>query len=324
MTVSFLNTNGNIEQRRRLIDKLRHELGPQVELYLNDKTVIEIMLNPDGTLWIERLGLPKEKVGIIEPHQAEAAMGTVATALGTQITREYPILECELPFDGSRFEAVLPPLVSGPTFTIRKKATQIFTLDDYVFRNIINSNQRKILRDAVQNHKNILVVGGTGTGKTTLTNAILKEMTDLFPDERFIIIEDTAELQCSAPNSVPLRAVEKINMTQLLKVTMRLVPDRIIVGEVRDGAALALLKSWNTGHPGGIATVHANDATSGLTRIQQLISEATAAPMEQLIAESINVVISIEKTPQSRRVKEIIEVKGYDYKNQKYVTQIIT
>ncbi|AQX26189.1 P-type conjugative transfer ATPase TrbB [Bartonella sp. Raccoon60] len=266
------------------------EFGQQVCSYLRDPTVIEIMLNPDGTLWVEHLGEAKKTVGMMEAHWAEAVMGTVATSLGTQITKECPILKCELPIDGSRFEAVILPIIAAPAFTIRKKATQIFTLDDYVEKNILTPQQRLLLKCAVKNHKNILVVGGTGTGKTTLTNAILKEITDTFPEERFVIIEDTAELQCAAPNTVTFRAVEYIDMTRLLKVTMRMALDRIIVGEVRDGAALALLKSWNTGHPGGIATVHANDASTGLTRIQQLIAEATIAPMQQLIAETIDVV----------------------------------
>ncbi|EJF76255.1 P-type conjugative transfer ATPase TrbB [Bartonella alsatica] len=323
MAVTVFENGQSLEQDRRLIQKMRFEFGQQVCDYLDDPTVIEIMLNPDGTLWVEHLGKSKKAVGTMDAHQAEAAMGTVATALGTQITKESPILECELPMNGSRFEAVIPPIVSAPTFTIRKKATRIFTLDDYVTKNIITPHQKLLLSAAVKDHKNILVVGGTGTGKTTLTNAILKEMTDTFPEERFVIIEDTAELQCAAPNTVTFRAVEYIDMTRLLKVTMRMAPDRIIVGEVRDGAALALLKSWNTGHPGGIATVHANDASAGLTRIQQLISEATIAPMQSLIAETIDVVLSIEKNPSGRKVKEIIEVCGYDPAVGKYITNLI-
>ncbi|WP_273788582.1 P-type conjugative transfer ATPase TrbB [Bartonella grahamii] len=323
MAVTAFKGGRSSEQNRRLIEKLRFEFGQQIWDYLDDPTVIEIMLNPDGTLWVEHLGEPKKAVGMVDAHRAEAAMGTVATALGTQITKENPILECELPMNGSRFEAVIPPIVSAPTFTIRKKATKIFTLDDYVAKNIITPHQRSLLNVAVKDHKNILVVGGTGTGKTTLTNAILKEMTDTFPEERFVIIEDTAELQCAAPNTVTFRAVEYIDMTRLLKVTMRMAPDRIIVGEVRDGAALALLKSWNTGHPGGIATVHANDATAGLTRIQQLISEVTIASMQSLIAETIDVVLSIEKTSSGRKVKEIIEVCEYDHALNRYITNII-
>nr|CDP79677.1 VirB11 protein [Bartonella schoenbuchensis] len=323
MSVVDFGSRAGSERKRRLIEKLRFEFGQQVWSYLEDSTVIEIMLNPDGLLWVEHLGEAKKQVGIMEPQRAEAAIGTVAAFLGTQVTEDKPILECELPMDGNRFEAVIPPIVTAPAFTIRKKATQIFTLEDYVEKGIMSFHQRVVLRNAVQDHKNILVVGGTGTGKTTLTNAILKEMTDIFPQERFVIIEDTAELQCAAPNKVVFRAVDNINMTRLLKVTMRMVPDRIIVGEVRDGAALALLKSWNTGHPGGIATVHANNAVSGLTRIQQLISEATSAPMQSLIAEAINVVVNIEKTSSGRKIKEIIEVCGYNHEEHCYETNTI-
>ncbi|EEU1109717.1 P-type conjugative transfer ATPase TrbB [Escherichia coli] len=307
------------EHDRRIAEKLRRELGPQVCALLDDTKVIEIMLNPDGSLWCEWLGQPMERVGTMPKAQAESLMGTVASSLRTHITAANPILECELPLDGSRFEALLPPIVSGPTFTIRKKASIVFTLANYVKSGIMTEAQCEAIKWAVRERKNILVVGGTGTGKTTLTNAIIAEIDAVTPEHRIVIIEDTRELQCSSPNVVPLRAVDHVDMTRLLKATMRLRPDRILVGEARDGSALALLKAWNTGHPGGAATVHANSANAGLIRMEQLVAEATAAPMQALIAEAVDLIIAIEKTATGRRIKEVVTVSGHDGTN--YITQ---
>ncbi|KGK65902.1 conjugal transfer protein TrbB [Xanthomonas citri pv. fuscans] len=307
------------EHDRRIAEKLRRELGPQVCALLDDTKVIEIMLNPDGSLWCEWLGQPMERVGTMPKAQAESLMGTVASSLRTHITAANPILECELPLDGSRFEALLPPIVSGPTFTIRKKASIVFTLANYVKSGIMTETQCEAIKAAVRERRNILVVGGTGTGKTTLTNAIIAEIDAVTPEHRIVIIEDTRELQCSSPNVVPLRAVDHVDMTRLLKATMRLRPDRILVGEARDGSALALLKAWNTGHPGGAATVHANSANAGLIRMEQLVAEATAAPMQALIAEAVDLIIAIEKTATGRRIKEVVTVSGHDGTN--YITQ---
>lgn len=306
---------------KRIQEKLRRELGPLVCDLLADPKVQEIMLNPDGTLWVDRHGEQMAAVGFMSATQAESLMGTVASTLKTQITAINPILECELPLDGSRFEALIPPLVSAPTFTIRRKASAIFTLEQYVSSGIMTFEQSTAIKNAIAQKKNILVVGGTSSGKTTLTNAIIDYMPTCNPDDRIVIIEDTGELQCSAKNVVQLRAVDHVDMTRLLKATLRLRPDRILVGEVRDGAALALLKAWNTGHPGGAATVHANSALAGLIRLQQLVAEATEAPMHTLIAEAVDYVVMIERTETSRRIKEIVEVTGHDGIN--YVTKTL-
>lgn len=295
----------------RVKEKLQRELGQTITQLLTEKDVVEIMLNPDGKLWVERLGQEMQPVGEMVASQAESLMATVASTINTTITSEKPILECELPIDGSRFEALIPPIVSAPTFTIRKKAYKIFTLDDYVNDGIMSSDQREMIITSVKNRKNILVVGGTGTGKTTLTNAIIEAISTYTPDHRLAIIEDTGEIQCSSKNVVIMRSTEHVSMLRLLKATMRLRPDRILVGEVRGEEALALLKAWNTGHPGGVATVHANDARAGLIRMEQLISEATPAPQQQLIAEAVDVVICIVKSEGGRKVKEIISVDGY-------------
>lgn len=310
------------ESAERARTKMMRDLGPQICGFLTEPRVIEVMLNQDGSLWVERLGEPMMLAGSLSQTAAEALIGTVAAILKTTVTRERPILECELPFDGSRFEALVPPVVSRPVFTIRRKATQVFTLADYVSQGVMTPAQQSVIETAIADRQNILVVGGTGTGKTTLTNAILDGMSRLAPDDRLVIIEDTNELQCSAANHVVMRATADVSMQQLLKATLRLRPDRIVIGEVRGPEALALLKAWNTGHPGGVATVHANDGRAGLLRIESLVGEASVSPMQQTIATAINVVVVIGKTPQGRRIQEVLKVEKFD--GQNYVTSSIT
>ena len=308
------------EYRRRISEKIKRELGGNIRRLLDDPAVIEIMLNPSGELWVERLGQPMELIGHMDASQAESLIDSVASNIDETITAMNPILECELPLDGSRFEALLPPVVSGPTFTIRKKAIMVFTLQNYVEQGIMTPPQREAIENAVRARDDILIVGGTGTGKTTLTNAVIRYMVDSCPDDRLAILEDTRELQCAARNAVQMRSVEQADMTRLLKATMRLRPDRILVGEVRDGAALALLKAWNTGHPGGVATLHANNAAAGLIRMEQQVAEATHAPMQPLIAEAVDLIVSIEKCAGSRRIGEVFRVVGHD--GREYVTQV--
>ncbi|OPX93481.1 MAG: putative conjugal transfer protein [Pelotomaculum sp. PtaB.Bin104] len=203
----------------------------------------------------------------------------------------------------------MPPIVPAPVFTIRKKALLIFTLDDYVSQGIMTERQKAAILEAVHSRQNILVTGGTGTGKTTLVNAVLNEIAATH--DRIVIIEDTLELQCSAPDTVFLRAKEGVaTMNDLLRASMRLRPDRIVVGEVRGPEALSLLKAWNTGHPGGCATVHANSARAGLTRLEQLIQEAVITVPKELIAEAVNIVIHIERCGHGRKIREIARVGG--------------
>ena len=243
---------------------------------LAEPGLVELMLNADGTVWADRLGQGMAPVGRMPLASAESFIGTVASTLRGTVTRENPILECELPleapFDGSRFEALIPPVVPAPVFTIRRKASAVFTLQEYERQGIMSPRQRAAIEAAVAQRHNILVVGGTGTGKTTLTNAVIDHMVQAAPQHRIVIIEDTSELQCAAKNAVVMRATDTVDMQRLLKATMRLRPDRIIVGEVRGGEALSLLKAWNTGHPGGACTVHANHARAGLQRVEQLIA----------------------------------------------------
>lgn len=288
---------------------LKSSLGP-VRPFFDDPEVVEIMLNPDGHLWVERIGQPCKDAGIlISKDESTRVIKLVATYCHTVVTENNPILSAELPNFGSRFEAVLPPVTTAPVFSIRQPAKKLFDLEDYINKGIMTPQQVEIIRQAVTDRKNILFVGGTGTGKTTATNAVLDEIART--GDRILILEDTRELQCSAPNTVFLRTQDNIDMTRLLKSTMRLRPDRIVVGEVRDGAALALLKAWNTGHPGGISTIHADNACAGLLRLESLIQEAIPSPQPQLIAEAVDIVIYIERVHFSRKVKEMAFVNGY-------------
>ena len=211
--------------------------------------------------------------------------------------------------NGSRFQGILPPLSKNPSFSIRKKAIQIFTLSDYVEKKILSNAHSAAIEEAVKKRSNILIVGGTGSGKTTLANAILALIAET--GDRIVIIEDTQELQCSAKDSLALRTKDEIaNMTDLLKATMRLRPDRIVVGEVRGKEALALLKAWNTGHPGGCATVHADSAAKGLVRLEQLVQEAGLLDSKPIIAEAVDLIIYIVKVGTSRKVQEVVALRG--------------
>ncbi|MHB8347376.1 MAG: P-type conjugative transfer ATPase TrbB [Acidiferrobacterales bacterium] len=299
--------------RARQLEALRRNLGSEVLRWLEESSVVEVMLNPNGELWVERLGEGMAQEGQMDAVQALALIQSVAALRDSVVTPEAPILECELPLDGSRFEALVPPLTEHPVFTLRKRALRIFTLADYVDQGVLTPGHRDVLQEAVRQRQNILVSGGTGSGKSTLLNALLHAVSQETPGHRLVVIEDTRELQCTAPNAVFLRTSESIDMTRLLRATLRLRPDRIIVGEVRGAEALALLKAWNTGHPGGVGTVHANDALGALIRLGQMIQEAGVPPQPELIAQAVQVVVNIRRLNEGpgRKVEEIVRVAGY-------------
>jgi type IV secretion system protein VirB11 len=239
----------------RLIRKLQDALGDRLCIALDDPTVVEIMLNPDGRLFIERLGHGIAPAGEMSKGAAEIVIGSVAHVLNSEVDDTRPIVSGEIPIGGHRFEGLLPPVVSAPSFSIRRRASRLIPLDDYVTGKMMTSHQASVIRNAIKSRLNIVVSGGTGSGKTTLANAVIAEIVETAPDDRLVILEDTAEIQCVAENAVALHTSDSVDMARLLKSTMRLRPDRIIVGEVRDGAALTLLKAWNTGHPGGVTTI---------------------------------------------------------------------
>jgi P-type conjugative transfer ATPase TrbB len=300
--------------RRRAM--LRTAMGPTIAAALADPVVIEIMVNPDGALRLDRLGAGRTDTGTrYDPAQVERIIRLVASHARTEVHAASPIVSAELPPHGEgageRFEGVLPPVSLAPCFSIRKPAAKIYTLLDYVMDGIMPADTARLLSLAVVDRRNILVAGGTSSGKTTLANALLAEMGHL--DERVIIIEDTRELQCAASDVVALRTRPGVvGMADLVRSTLRLRPDRIIVGEVRGAEALDMLKAWNTGHPGGIATVHANSAISALYRLEQLVQETVVTVPRRLIAEAIDMIVFISGRGIARRVETIARVAGVD------------
>lgn len=301
-----------LEVAGRQTRMLRTALGGLIAEALADPEVVEVLLNPDGSLWIDRLRTGRSATGVVMPAQdAERIIRLVAAHLRLEVHAGAPILSAELPETGERFEGVLPPVVRAPAFSIRKRASGVIPLAQYVLDGMLTAAQAEFLRAAVRGRFNILIAGGTSTGKTTLANALLQEVAAT--GDRVILLEDTVELQCSAADHVPLRTKPGVvSMSELVRSTLRLRPDRIVVGEVRGAEALDLLKAWGTGHPGGIATLHAGSVRGALTRLEQLIQEAVVTVPRALIAETVHVVVLINGRGRARRVEEIARVLGLD------------
>ena len=291
----------------RKVAALKQAMGPVIAAALADRMVVEVMVNPDGKIWVDKIGEGRSFTGqSLASADADRILRLLADHVGEVVTRDRPRVSATLPETGERFQGAFMPVVARPAFAIRKRPEVVFTLDDYVEQSIMTAGQAAAIRAAAVNRDNLLIVGGTGSGKTTLANAILAE--PAFAADRVVLIEDTAELQCSAEDKVQMltkRTEPVVTMTDLVRDTLRLRPDRIIIGEVRDGSALDLLKAWNTGHPGGLATIHANSALEGLTRLEDLIGEATPRIPYRAITQAINVVIFIERAPTGRRVREV-------------------
>lgn len=289
---------------------LRTALGPAIARFLEDPAVVEVMLNPDGRLWIDRLSEGLSDTGErLAPADGERIVRLVAHHVGAEVHAGAPRVSAELPETGERFEGLLPPVVAAPTFAIRKPAVAVFTLDDYVAAGIMTAGHAEALRSAIASRANILVAGGTSTGKTTLTNALLAEVANT--TDRVVIIEDTRELQCAAPNLVAMRTKDGVaSLSDLVRSSLRLRPDRIPVGEVRGPEALDLLKAWGTGHPGGIGTIHAGSAIGAIRRLEQLIQEAVVTVPRALIAETIDLVAVLAGRGSQRRLVELARVEG--------------
>ncbi|MCC6714702.1 MAG: P-type conjugative transfer ATPase TrbB [Gammaproteobacteria bacterium] len=296
----------------RRIGMLRTAMGPLIAAALEDPDVVEVMLNPDGALWIDRLSTGRAATGVsLSAADGERIIRLVAAHVGTEVHRGRPLLTAELPETGERFEGILPPAAPGPAFALRKRAIGVIGLADYVRDGILAADQAAFLRCAVRERKNIVIAGGTSTGKTTLANALLAEIAATH--DRVLVLEDTVELQCTARDHVPLRTrAGVVSMAELVRATMRLRPDRVIVGEVRGGEALDLIKVWGTGHPGGIATLHAGSAHGALLRLEQLILEVAMTPPRALIAEAVNVIVFIAGRGRARQVQTVACVTGFD------------
>lgn len=307
------------ERRTRM---LRTAMGPAIAAALEDPDVVEILLNPDGALWVDRLTVGRARTNVtMSPHDAERIVRVVAAHVGTEVHAGKPIISAELPLTGERFEGLLPPVVRAPSFAIRKRAVCALDLQAYVDQGAMSVEWAAFLRAAVHDRRNILIAGATSTGKTTLANALLNEIAST--GDRVVVLEDTIELQCVVEDHVPLRTCAGVaSLADLLRSTLRLRPDRIVVGEVRGPEALDLLKAWGTGHPGGVATVHAGSPEGALARLEQLILEVALTVPRSLIADAINVVVHLSGRGRHRRVESIARVLGVTGEN--YVLAPVT
>ncbi|MDC7812814.1 P-type conjugative transfer ATPase TrbB [Sphingomonas koreensis] len=300
------------EAKTRGARMLRTALGASIAAWLEDPAVIEVMLNPDGRLWVDRLREGISDTGMtLTAADGERIVRLVAHHVGVEVHARSPRVSAELPEGGERFEGLLPPVVANPAFAIRKPAVAVFTLDDYARAGIMSAAEASALRTGVAARANILVAGGTGCGKTTLVNALLAEVAKT--QDRIVLIEDTRELQCAAPNLVAMRTKDGIvSLSDLVRSSLRLRPDRIPIGEVRGAEALDLLKAWGTGHPGGVGTIHAGSALGALRRMEQLIQEAVVTVPRALLAETINLIAVLVRDGTGRRLSELARVEGLD------------
>ena len=285
-------------------DALLAALHPIADL-LQDDTIVEIMLNADGVVWIDRLGRGMSATQIrLQPAEGERMLRHIAASLGRELNDSHPTLSCQLPHYGARVQGSLPPIVSAPVFALRKPASLVFSLADYVSQGVLTERQAQRIEECIKARANILIAGGTGSGKTTFANALLQVLAST--GDRVLLVEDTPELRCTAPNKLEFYLTESFSCRDAIKSAMRYRPDRIIVGEIRDGAAaLEFLKAANTGHPGSLATLHANGTREALTRICQLCEEVVASIAKEIVAETINVCVHITRDPKARAGRSI-------------------
>lgn len=310
---------------KRALESLEYSLGPEMMQYMNDDDVTELMVNPDCKLWIDTFSRGCIDTGIkMNPNDSKQIIYSVA-ALSNQTIDEKtaPFLQAEIPdsylFDSCRFQAELPGIVTSPSFNIRKHPQRILTFEDLLKSKTVNEKQVEIIKNAIYDHKNIVIAGGTNSGKTTFTNTCLLTVSEL--SDRIVMLEDTPELRCSAENCISLRATDSVNMNQLLRITLRLSPNRIIVGEVRGEETFTLLTAWSTGHHGGITTVHSDSALDTLYRLQEAIELVSLSPQQRKIGRAVDVVVYLRKVDRQRFVEEIIEVKSYDSNKGEYITK---
>lgn len=332
-------------QLQRQLSSLRAQTGSLLER-LQEPNVVDVIVNPDGRAWCKRIGQPFEDVGRIGEARVKAILAGTATMRQAEFNHGHPILETDFPLDGSRIEGLTEPIVNGAAIAFRPLNRQIFTLDGYTESGIIThkgdplnavrhhdlfldqirgKNHAKIIRLALKYRRNIVAAGSTGSGKSTLANMLLQEVSQITPQDRVVLIEDTREIRCPVANHVSLLATAEVSLLTCLKAALRLAPDRIVVGEVRDENARELLNAWNTGHPGGIATVHANSAKDTLRRFEQLLNSATPETRET-IAQAANVVLFMDKeasNPTGRKLREVLLIHGYDRAKDEYLTESV-
>ena len=314
------------ESLERKIAQLEYSMGEELIRLMNDDAVFEVIANPDGKIWIDTFDRGRVDTGIVmEAGQIRQIIFDVAAFSDSVISETFPLLEAEIPdsrlFDRSRFQGELPDVVPAPDFNIRKHPKKILSLDDYVKQGTMTARQKAIIMTAIQQKKNIIAAGGTKSGKTTLLNALLQEISKL-PD-RVILIEDVPELRCTVKDHVSLRTMPNVTMDHLLRATLRKTPDRIVVGEVRGGEALSLLDAWSTGHRGGCSTVHSNSAMDTLIRLENMTSRVARNPQQFTISRAVDMTVYLKYEHLKRRIEEIISVESYDYATHRYITHTV-
>lgn len=304
-----------LDQASRFAEMMARFLGPAVMAGVEDDDVTGVLANPDGTVRLDTRSRGRVVAGRLTATAAQQFLNVVATHAGVSLTPEHPLLQAELPaehFRGARLQGFVPPVTSAPAFVIRKPASVVYSLDEYVERGILDPGHREALRGAVRERWNVLVVGGTGTGKTTLVNALLREVADVCPEDRIVILEDTVELRCDAPETLCLRKPEGGTLAELVKASLRADPSRIVVGEIRDAAALDWLDASCTGHPGSLATLHATTAEGALQRLDRLARRGSDVSHRELIAEAVDLLVLIQGKHASRRVSDLVRVRGLE------------
>jgi pilus assembly protein CpaF len=293
---------------------------------IQDPAITEIMVNGSGRIFVEREGQLEAVAGVtVREHNLRVAVRNLARVLGDDISEEQPLLDSRLP-DGSRVAAALPPVsLGGTTLTIRKFQSRHFTADALVRIGTLTSDQLHIVRRAIDARENILISGGTGTGKTTLLNALAAFLP---PNDRLVLIEDTAELQLDAPNLVRFEArreqpgLPAVTIRELLRATLRHRPDRILVGEVRGGEAFDLLQALNTGHSGTLSTIHANSAEQALSRFTSCVLQSGVdlpyAAIRYGMSECLQILAHLERRHGRRVLTQLVRVGHYDAAADKY------
>ena len=296
----------------RLLAGLQRALGDDLLAALADPATVELYRNPDGTVWQECHGTGRRRLCQLTDAAADQVVRLAASTMDDAVHRDRPCVSATL-FDGRvRFQGSLPPVVPSATFVMRVAAAAVFPLHQYVEQGVMPQAWADLLSSAVADKQNLLVAGGTGSGKTTLLNALV----GLVEEDRVITIEDTRELRVTAADHVGLltKPTEpRVSMSELVRLTLRMRPDRILVGEVRGGEALDLVKAWNTGHPGGLGTIHANSAAEALQRLEDLIGEVAQNVPRRAIASAIDLIAFIRRdatSPAGRRVTELVRVAG--------------
>jgi type IV secretion system protein TrbB len=299
-------------------DMMTRFLGPVIMRAFDDPDVTEVYTNPhDQRIWLITHSAGRVNTGeSIDASSVLSFLNTVATSLRTFIGADHPDLQAELPLGSHRnprLQGLIPPIVEGPCFVIRKHAPEAYSIDRFVKDGVVDRQFADMLRHAVEQHWNVLVVGGPRTGKTTLANAILKEITLQFPHERIVMVEDTIELQCGAADHLALRVREGESLAEPVKKILRLSPDRIVVGEVRDHAAFYMLDAWLTGSPGSLATLHGSSPENALLRLDLLCQRAGVPSQLPLIAAAVQLVVETRRAHHVRpRVVDVARVEGLD------------